>query len=380
MKQIIFFYTFLLISFYTIAQKTFHLTVNMDTTIDIKKLNIYCDNGQNLIFATDSVQNNFLSIKGKYYSKYVTVHIEYDVNSSNAFYHEFWIADKKAILSLKKEGDGELAYNFKSVNAIDIYKANKKLYDNLKKYIIEESNNMSDLWKNSNQYENPSKFDSLHREVFISMLKKSSVYIKMHKDNYFYFWYFIDQYYKGAKIIFPKDTSLRLAIRDSLVSIFPKKIVSSFEGNKILQEIEVFLRPKINIASPLFKVNDISGNIIDINQFKGKYVLLDFWASWCPPCMSSMPLLKEIYKKHPKEKLTIIGINYDRDSTAFTNAVRKEQLNWSQVFDKDNGMMKLFGESALPTWILIDKEGTIIFNESGSDKLDKLIKLFDDLF
>lgn len=379
MKKTILAYIFLSISFCSIGQKTFNLTVNIDKTIDTKKLQVYCDNGLNLIFPTDSFKNNSLSIKGKYYSKYVTVHMIYDANSSNAFYHEFWITDKKAIFYLKNKRDGDLFDSCKLVNAIDIAKANKKLSDNLKSYTIDELNNMGALWENKNQYKNRSTFDSLQREIFISMLKKISVYIKKHSNNYFYFWYFKDQFYGVSKTSFAKDTSLRLTIRDSLISIFPKKFISSFEGNQILQEIEVFLRPKINIPTPLFKVNDNNGNIIDITQYKGNYVLLDFWASWCPPCMRSMPLVKEIRKKYPPEKLLVIGINYDRDSTAFTKAVRNEQLNWSQVFDKDNAMMKLFGETPLPTWILINKEGVIIFNESGTDKLGNLINLLDSL-
>lgn len=380
MKKVVLSYIFLSVSFCSIGQKAFNLTVNIDKTIDTKKLQIYCDNGENLIYPTDPIKNNFLSIKGKYYSKYVTVHMIYNANSSNAFYHEFWITDKKAIIDLKNKGVGDLFDNIRLANAIDIYKENKKLSDNLKNYTIDETNNMSALWKSIDQYKNRSTFDSLQKERFISILKKSSEYIKKHSNNYFYFWYFVDQYYEVSKTVFQKDTSLRLTIRDSLISIFPKKFISSFEGNKILQEINVFLRPKINIATPLFKVYDINGNVIDISRYKRKYILLDFWASWCPPCMRSMPLLKEIRKKYPLEKLLIIGINYDRDSTAFTNAVRNEQLNWTQVYDKDNVMMKLFGETPLPTWILINKEGIIIFNESGSDKTDKLIKLLNSLF
>lgn len=380
MKKIILSYIFLSVSFCSIGQKTFNLTVNIDKTIDAKNLYIYCDNGKNLIYATDSIKNNSLSIEGKYYSKYVTVHLIYDANSSNAFYHEFWITDKKAIIYLENKGEGGVLDTCILVNAIDIYKSNKKLSDSLNNYIIEETNNMSALWKNSGQYKNRSTFDSLQKERIISIMKKSCEYIKKHNNNYFYFWYFIDQYYEVSKTLFQKDTLLRLTIRDSLISIFPKKFILSFEGKKILEEVEVFLRPKTNIATPLFKVNDMSGNVIDIGRYKGKYVLLDFWASWCVPCMRSMPQLKEIRKKYPSDKLSIIGINYDRDTTAFTNAVRNEQLNWSQVFDKDNVMMKLFGETALPTWILINKEGIIIFNETGSDETDKLMKLIDGLF
>lgn len=380
MKKVIFFYIFLSVSFCSIGQKAFNLTVNIDKTIDTKKLQVYCDNGLNLIYATDSIKNNSLSIKGKYFSKYVTIHIIYNVNGSNASYHEFWITDKKAKIYLENKGEGGILDTCILVNAIDIYKENKKLFDNLKNYAIVELKNMSALWKNKDKYKDRSTFDSLQKERLISIMNKSCEYIKKHNNSYFYFWYFIDQYYELSKTLFKKDTSLRLTIRDSLISIFPQKFISSFEGKKILQEIEVFLRPKINIAAPLFKVNDISGNVIDIDRYKGKYVLLDFWASWCPPCMRSMPLVKEIRKKYPPEELLIMGINYDTDSTAFTNAVRNEQLNWSQVFDKDNVMMKLFGETALPTWILINKEGIIIFNEAGSDKLDKLIKLLDSCF
>lgn len=377
MKQIIFLFLSLVVSFCSIGQKTFHLIVNVDTTIDTKKLHIFCENGMNSIYPTDSFKNNSLSMSGKYYSKYVTVHVDYDA-SSDAFYHVFWITDKKATINLKTI-TGDSFGDRKLVNAIDINKVNKELLDNLKNYTMEELNNMSALWKNSGQYKNRATFDSIQKGIFISMIEKSSEYIKKHNNDYFYFWYFTDQYYQVSKTLFAKDTSLRLTIRDSLISIFPKKFISSFEGENILREIEVFLRPKINIPTPLFKVKDINGTVLDIKQYRGKYVLLDFWASWCPPCMRSMPLLKEIRQKYPVEKLSIIGVNYDRDSTAFTNAVRKEQLNWDQVFDKDDVMMKLFGQTPLPTWILINEEGIVTFNESGSDKMDKLIKLLEAL-
>lgn len=377
MKKAILSYILVTLSFCSIGQKSFNLTVNIDRTIDPKKLLIYCDNWEKPIYASDTFRNNSLSIEGRFYSKYVTVHVIYDVKSSNAYYRDFWISDKKATLYLRNTGDGNLFDYSKSVHTIDIQKENKKRSDSLKNYTLNELKAMNNLWKHKEQYNNRLTFDSLHRQHFILLLNKSSEYIRKHGNNYFYFWYFIEQYYKISTILFQKDTALCLTIKDSLLSIFSKDIISSFEGNQILQEMAVFLRPKTHIPAPQFRVTDTEGNVIDLGRNREKYVLLDFWASWCPPCMRTIPRLKEIRERFTSEKLLIVGVNYDKDSTAFAKVVLTEQFSWPQIFDKENLIKKLYGETALPTWILINKEGIVVFNESGSDKIDKLENLLE---
>lgn len=377
MKKAILSYILITLSFCSIGQKSFNLTVNIDRTIDPKKLLVYCDNWEKPIYASDTFRNNSLSIEGRFYSKYVTVHVIYDVKSSNAYYRDFWISDKKATLYLRNTGDGNLFDYRKSVHTIDIQKENKKRSDSLKNYTLNELKAMNNLWKHKEQYNNRLTFDSLHRQHFISLLNKSSEYIRKHGNNYFYFWYFIEQYYKISTILFQKDTALCLTIKDSLLSIFSKDIISSFEGNQILQEMAVFLRPKTHILAPQFRVTDTEGNVIDLGRNKGKFVLLDFWASWCPPCMRTIPQLKGIRGRYSVEKLLIVGVNYDKDSTAFAKVVLTEQFSWPQIFDKENLIKKLYGETALPTWILINKEGIVVFNESGSDKIDKLENLLE---
>ncbi len=127
-----------------------------------------------------------------------------------------------------------------------------------------------------------------------------------------------------------------------------------------------------------FAATDINGKPLRLSGFKGKYVLLDFWASWCVPCRKGNPHLKELYTKYKDKGFEVIGISDDdRDHAAWKKAVAQDGLPWRQVLrglDMDKKMKGLandtdisekFGISTLPTQILIDREGKIIGRYGG---------------
>jgi len=136
-----------------------------------------------------------------------------------------------------------------------------------------------------------------------------------------------------------------------------------------------------------FAATDIEGKPLRLSDFKGKYVLLDFWASWCVPCRKGNPHLKELYKKYKEAGIEFIGVSDDDNNPdAWRKAVAKDELPWKHVL-RGLDMQKIrkgeenpadindkFGIQVLPTKILIDKEGKIIgrFNEEEVP-LDKLL-------
>ncbi len=117
-----------------------------------------------------------------------------------------------------------------------------------------------------------------------------------------------------------------------------------------------------------FKAADINGQRISLSQFKGKYVLLDFWASWCVPCRKAMPHLKEVYNDYHSKGFEIITISIDDNRKNWEDAVKKEEIsNWYNVI-KNEETNKIFqAVQFVPAQLLIDLTGRIIWNSNDDN-------------
>src|SRR5690554_3266195 len=139
----------------------------------------------------------------------------------------------------------------------------------------------------------------------------------------------------------------------------------------------------IGTLAPDFTQNDTIGNPISLASFKGQYVLLDFWASWCGPCRRENPNLVDAYNKYKDKNFTILGISLDRPDgkEKWIQAIHDDNLAWTQVSDLkhwNNEVAKLYGIRSIPQSYLLDPEGRIIAtNLRGIGLHEKLAELFD---
>jgi thiol-disulfide isomerase/thioredoxin len=162
--------------------------------------------------------------------------------------------------------------------------------------------------------------------------------------------------------------------RDSLLVFYqkmPEKVKQSSFGKALFTEIE---KKKIGVPgteAKMFSSIDIDGKPLNLSDFKGKYVLVDFWASWCVPCRKGNPHLKELYATYKGKGFEVIGVSDDdRYPNAWKKAVAQDGLPWKHVlrglkstngvFDRTNDISEDFNISSLPTQILIDPSGKII--------------------
>ena len=127
------------------------------------------------------------------------------------------------------------------------------------------------------------------------------------------------------------------------------------------------------------------GAKFDIAQYKGKIVLVDFWATWCGPCRASMPELKELYEKYHSHGLEIVGVDLDQTLSDLSDFLDKEKLPWLNVIgeEKDGQMQFPLAEKyqiqAIPSTFLVGKDGKIVAFDLRGEELAKAVeKMFDE--
>lgn len=135
---------------------------------------------------------------------------------------------------------------------------------------------------------------------------------------------------------------------------------------------EAFSPVSGNPVAPKLKLLDMDGKQINLEQLKGKVVIVNFWATWCPPCRAEMPSLQRLWKKLGASKIQIVAVNVgeDADTVLGFMGTLDESPTFPIVFDKDSATLRAWPVRGLPTTFLIDKKGHIAYRAIGGRHFD----------
>lgn len=163
---------------------------------------------------------------------------------------------------------------------------------------------------------------------------------------------------------------------DGLIAKYPWLTEAKEAKKTITENMERAMSLQPGKPAPSISYPDDKGKLQGLEKYKGKYVLMDFWASWCGPCRAAVPKVKELYTQYHKSGLEIVSISIDEDKDAWRKAMKEEKMPWEQLLSPNlNETMKLFQFGGIPTLYIVDPAGKIIERYLGySPEAEKSIK------
>lgn len=176
------------------------------------------------------------------------------------------------------------------------------------------------------------------------------------KDNFSYFSDMLDsvvQKFSSSQLLMTAVNELKMAVQQETA-----------DANSLIS---------INQQAPNFKVLNQENKTIALSQFKGKYVLLNFWASWCPPCIEELPQLRDINRKFKNSNFVLFSVSLDHDKGKWLNAIKKNRLSWyhgTEIKGWNSSFVTSYHLNSIPRTILIAPDGNVLLDRIGGDIQD----------
>jgi peroxiredoxin/uncharacterized protein (DUF4415 family) len=163
---------------------------------------------------------------------------------------------------------------------------------------------------------------------------------------------------------------------EPLYMMLPTAVQQSHFGLKFAKRLNTSLMTDIGKIAPTFTLPNETGKLVSLESYRGKFLLIDFWASWCGPCRAENPNLLKAYQSYHDKGFEILSISMDKDSTNWLKAIKEDRLPWTQVSDlkaNDSLLTTLYGIKIIPLNFLLDKEGKIIARNLRGPDLEKVL-------
>ena len=237
-----------------------------------------------------------------------------------------------------------------------------------------EAQQNRDSKKSKELYEALEKLQGLADERSAALLKSKLEFLEKHPNSA------VSPYVLGYMF---SERQLSLADMEEITKLLSGAARRTSMYRYFDNEYQAIKRTSPGAKAPDFTLKTPTGTAFSLSDIEDKYILIDFWASWCKPCRASYPHLKQVYSKYKDKGFEVVAVSTDSDHEAWKKAIEEDQTKWVHVVDTFNrpgfpsDIGTLYAVPFLPTTYLIDKDGTILAKNLEPEELDnKLEALF----
>lgn len=205
-----------------------------------------------------------------------------------------------------------------------------------------------------------------YAEVLVERKKVEEVFFRNHLNSMISF-----EWLKRALNIQQEKAKVT-----ELFNMMGDNIKNSNAGQAFSKVLNAATSVEIGSIAPEFSAKNMKDETIGLSSFRGKYVLVDFWASWCGPCRRENPNLLKAYEKFETKNFTVLAFSFDETKAAWEKAVSQDKMPWTQISDLagfNSPVSKLYGVNAIPSNFLIDPNGKIIARDLRGEELHKAL-------
>ena len=166
---------------------------------------------------------------------------------------------------------------------------------------------------------------------------------------------------------------------ENLYNLLSPEVKGLSGAIKFAEKIEIDKKTAVGKMAPEFSQTDTAGHLVSLSYFKGKFVLLDFWASWCHPCREDNPNVVKIFNQYKEKGFTVLSVSLDSedDKQKWLKAIADDGLTWTHVSDLKewkNAVAMLYGINVIPYNFLIDPQGKIIARDVHGQELEQVVQ------
>lgn len=249
---------------------------------------------------------------------------------------------------------------------------------------------VNDYNRYQHQVQALSRLESRFGEVYDAYIKAKNT--ELAKDVFDLFTGMADLYYKEQLQFVKMNPSSQVSLYltqqaigsnpdaakgEPMFALLAPSLQNSEKGKELSELIELGRKTMQGKQALDFTQPDINGNPVTLSSFKGKYVLVDFWASWCAPCRSESPSLVKAYEKYRSKNFEILAVSLDESKEKWLKAISDDHYTWPQTGDMkgwENAAARAYAVQGIPFNVLLDPNGVIIARNLRGDALEKTLQ------